>query len=132
MYYKTKLQLHNFKFHVWNEADGGVTSNEFTTCIIDFIDKIDNTKLDQVTHISDGCVYQNRKKVLVSAFKKNITITQLFLTKRHTMTGADSVHSTLEQLFNPPLFSPFDYVAKMRSARPKHPYIVNQVILISF
>lgn len=43
------------------------------------------------------------------------------------MMEADSVHSTLERQFNPPIYSPLDYVARMRSARPKHPYTVKQV-----
>lgn len=39
----------------------------------------------------------------------------------------DSVHATLEQLFYPPINSPSDYIAKMRSARPKQPYEVKVV-----
>lgn len=98
MYYKTKLQLHNFTvyqlnnqnvtLYIWNEVDGGVTCNEFTTCIIDFIafNAIEDNDLEQVTLISDGCGYKNRNRVLSSALsdlaiQKNITISQLFLPK---------------------------------------------------
>jgi len=35
---------------------------------------------------------------------------------------ADSVHSTLEKIFKPPIYSPSDYIARMRLARPKQPY----------
>jgi len=50
MFYKQKLQLHNFTIYklndhdvtlyVWNETDGNVTANEFTTCIINYIDNL--------------------------------------------------------------------------------------------
>ena len=46
VYYKKKLQLHNFTIYelnnsdvtlyVWNETDGCVTYNEFTSCIVDY------------------------------------------------------------------------------------------------
>jgi hypothetical protein len=46
LYYKQKLQCHNFTIYnsrtgdvtisFWHEADGGVTSNEFTSCVIDY------------------------------------------------------------------------------------------------
>ncbi|KAL4714224.1 hypothetical protein ACJJTC_009576 [Scirpophaga incertulas] len=48
-YYKQKLQVHIFTIYVnnnkdvivyiWHEGDGGVTANEFITCILDFIQK---------------------------------------------------------------------------------------------
>lgn len=38
------------------------------------------------------------------------------------MMEADSVHSTLEKIFKPPIYSPSDYIARMRLARPKQPY----------
>nr|CAH7749532.1 unnamed protein product [Callosobruchus chinensis] len=72
-YYKQKLQLHNFTIYinnnkdvhcyVWHESDGNVTSNEFTTCLIDFLAKF--TDREKIVIISDGCCYQNKNKVLV-------------------------------------------------------------------
>lgn len=136
MYYKQKLQLHNFTIfvlnnkdvtlYVWHESNGGVTSNEFTSCLIHFItSQAENFRM--VTIISDGCNYQNRNKVLASALsslasEKNLLIRQLILEKGHTMMECDSVHATLEKYFVPPINSPSDYIAHMRSARPKHPY----------
>lgn len=141
LYYSQKLQVHDFTIYclnngdvylyVWHEGEGGVTSNEFVSCIADLIYNIADS-YEEVVLISDGCNYQNRNKVLSSelsnlATKKNIIIEQLILEKGHTMMEADSVHSTLEALFKPPICSPGDYVSRMRTARPKKPYIVKQV-----
>lgn len=136
LYYKQKLQVHNFTIfelndkhvflYVWHEANGGVTANEFTSCIVDYISKkSDNYK--KIILISDGCNYQNRNKTLGSALsdlskKMQITIEQLFLVKGHTMMEADNVHSVLEHIFKPPIFAPSDYIARMRLARPAKPY----------
>lgn len=46
------------------------------------------------------------------------------------MMEADSVHSTLEKIFKPPIYSPSDYIARMRLARPKQPYILKYKIII--
>lgn len=137
-YYKLKLQMHNFTIYalnnkkvalyVWHEANGGVTSNEFTSCLIHYL----SSTLDDFQSfvlISDGCNYQNRNKTLASAlndfaFEKQVTIQQLFLEKGHTMMEADSVHSALEHYFYPPINSPSDYIARMRMARPNLPYAI--------
>jgi len=127
MFYKQKLQVHNFTInnlgdksvtlYVWHEANGGVTANEFISCIVDFIMNL-NQDVEQVTLISDGCNYQNRNKSLASALRllskeKNVDIEQLFLCKDHTMMEVDSVHSTLEHYFKPPIYSPSDYITRM-------------------
>ena len=111
-YYKQKLQIHNFTvyrvndrhvdLYVWHEGNGGVTANEFVSCVIDYIKSLPaNTK--KVILISDGCGYQNRNRVLSSALSdvariSKMAIEQLILEKGHTMMEADSVHSTLEQV----------------------------------
>nr|CAH7723171.1 unnamed protein product [Callosobruchus chinensis] len=140
-YYKQKLQLHNFTIYinnnkdvhcyVWHESDGNVTSNEFTTCLIDFLAKF--TDREKIVIISDGCCYQNKNKVLVSALADftitfpNIEIEQIILEKGHTMMEVDAIHSSLEHYFKPPLYVPIDYVNRMRQARAKQPYLVNYV-----
>lgn len=143
-YYSQKLQVHNFSIYVsntkdvhlyvWHEGDGKVSSNEFTTCIIDFIKK--NLKYKKVILISDGCAYQNKNRILGSALsdlskKENIEIEQIILEKGHTMMEVDSVHSTLERLFTPPIYTPAQYVNKMEAARNsnmnKRPYIINHL-----
>ena len=142
VYYKMKLQLHNFtmydlhdgsvSLYVWHEGNGGVTSNEFTSCIVDYITKL-SSRVTSVVLVSDGACYQNRNKILSSALsnlaiRKQITIEQIILERGHTMMEVDSVHATLECLFdNYPIYAPSDYVFLMRQARPKQPYTVNSV-----
>lgn len=141
IYYSQKLQVHDFTIYslnngdvflyVWHEGEGAVTANEFVSCIADFIAAM-SQKYREIVLISDGCSYQNRNRILASelsrlAVKHNMIIEQLILEKGHTMMEADSVHSTLEALFKPPICSPGDYVSRMRTARPKKPYSIKQV-----
>ena len=142
VYYHMKLQLHNFSFYklndgsvtlyVWNESSGGVTANEFTSCVTDYIRNMPDV-VEHVILISDGCSYQNRNRVLSSALAdiskmKNITVEQLILEKGHTMMEVDSVHATLENIWSKQdIYSPTDYLCYMRQARPKQPYEVKSV-----
>lgn len=141
IYYSQKLQVHDFTIYslnngdvylyVWHEGEGAVTSNEFVSCIADFVNKVSD-QYKKLVIISDGCNYQNRNRVLSSelsnlAVKNKIIIEQLILEKGHTIMEADSVHSTLEALFKPPICSPGDYVCRMRAARPKRPYKIFQI-----
>lgn len=139
-YYKQKLQVHNqsiyinnnkdVHLYVWHDGDGGVTANEFTSCLIHFIKS--QLTYKKIIIISDGCSYQNKNKVLSSAMLKltketGLEIEQLILEKGHTMMQVDSVHSTLEKKFRPPIYTPSDYISRMREARPKQPYNVQHV-----
>lgn len=139
-YYKQKLQLHNFTIYisnskevhcyVWHEGDGSVTSNEFVSCIMHFIKS--NTKYTKIILISDGCTYQNRNRNLVSALSDytksvDIEVEQIYLEKGHTMMEVDSVHSILERLFKPPIYTPNDYISRMHQARPQQPFIIHHL-----
>ncbi|CAG4943712.1 unnamed protein product [Parnassius apollo] len=71
-------------------------------------------------------------KILSSALAdvsklKPIEIQQVFLEKGHTMMEVNSVYSTLEKCFTPPLYLPADYAISMRKARPSQPYIIRHV-----
>ncbi|KAH9632624.1 hypothetical protein HF086_004742 [Spodoptera exigua] len=140
-YYKMKLGLHNYTFHVknnknvylyvWHEGDGGVTANNVTSCIINFIEEY-CCQYKKVILISDGCAYQNKNKILCNALSslstaKGIMIEQIILEKGHTMMEVYSVHSTLEKKFKGPIYSPSDYISRMREARPSQPYIVHHL-----
>jgi hypothetical protein len=139
IYYKRKLQLHNMTFYrlndgethlyVWDESEGGVSSNEFTSCVVHYISALpENVK--HVIIISDGCAYQNRNKVLSSALRdvsrsQGRVIEQLILERGHTMMEVDSVHAQLDRLFkNAVIYAPSDYVFIMRQARPQQPFNV--------
>ena len=110
LYYKTKLCVHNFTVYdllgkhcvcyVWNECEGGLTGNEFASCVVDFLTS-DLSSNEYVVY-SYGCGYQNRNATLASALsyfseKFGKTITQNILEKGHTQMEVGSVHSTIER-----------------------------------
>ncbi|GFO42349.1 hypothetical protein PoB_006885400 [Plakobranchus ocellatus] len=96
LYYKTKLQVHNFtvynlhtrdvRCYVWNEMEGGMTANEFASCLIDFLNR---QTFKKCIIYSDGCTYQNRNAILATALRHFCTtnkkvVEQKFLEKGHT------------------------------------------------
>ena len=108
LHYKTKLCVHNFTVYdlvskhcvcyVWNECEGGLTGNEFASCVVDFLTS-DLSSNEYVVH-SDGYGYQDRNATLASALsyfsqKFGKTVTQNILEKGHTQMEVDSVHSTI-------------------------------------
>lgn len=144
LYFKTKLIVHNFTIfdvkryqgycYLWNESEGGVTSNEFTTIIIHFLESylelypVEGDK--EIIIYSDGCGYQNRNSTLSNALfncalQKNVTIIQKYLQKGHTQMEVDSVHSVIEkQMRNKKINVPADYVHICKTACQKTPYKV--------
>ena len=75
LYYKTKLCVHNFTMYnlvtrdvtcyVWHEGEGGLTANEFASCILDYMS--DHPHYDKYVLYSDSCTYQNRNAILSNA-----------------------------------------------------------------
>ncbi len=142
IYYKRKIQMHNLTFfrlndgdvqlYVWDESQGGVSCNEFTSCIVDYISMLP-AEVSRVILISDGCAYQNRNKVLSSALRdlsrsNNKIIEQLILERGHTMMEADAVHAQLGRFFKSAIiYAPSDYIILMRQARPEQPYHVKEL-----
>lgn len=139
LYYKTKLCVHNYTVfdctskevccYVWHEAEGGLTANEFASCISHYITQ--DLTYEEYIIFSDGCPYQNRNSTLSKAFtylaqvhKK--TITHKFLEKGHTQMEVDSVHHTIEvKLKNKQVYCPADYVRYIKEARQRpFPYKV--------
>lgn len=147
LYYKTKLIVHNFTIYdikrhqgycyLWNESEGSITSNEFTSIIVHFLEGHINTYLPPEGHKdiniilwSDGCGYQNRNVTLSNglfnfAMDKGVTIIQKYLQKGHTQMEVDSVHSVIErQIRNKKINIPADYVYVCKTACQKKPYKV--------
>lgn len=147
LYYKTKLIVHNFTIYdikrqqgycyLWNESEGGLTSNEFTSIIVHFLEGHINAHLlpeDQkninIILWSDGCGYQNRNVTLSNglfnlAIDKSVTIIQKYLQKGHIQMEVDSVHSVIErQIRNKKINIPADYVYICKNACKKEPYKV--------
>lgn len=131
MYYKTKLAVHNFTIfdlttketicYVWNEAQGGLSGNEFATCIFKHLEK--DLSFDKYIIYSDGCTYQNRNSVMSTALrhfarKHEKIVIQKYLEKGHTQMEVDSCHSRIEaRLKNRHIFVPYDYVSIIKEAR---------------
>ncbi|XP_056458619.1 uncharacterized protein LOC130392188 isoform X2 [Gadus chalcogrammus] len=142
LYFKMKLSVHNFTIYnmasheatnyLWHEGEGGVSANEFASCIVDYLE----THLTYTEFIlwSDGCGYQNRNLVLSNALLKFATerkkqVTQKYLQRGHTQMECDSVHSVIERkLRNRDVHVPAEYAAVIRGARssPK-PYELKYV-----
>ncbi|CAG5001788.1 unnamed protein product [Parnassius apollo] len=149
LYYKTKLCTHNFCLfnlrnkdgfsYLWNETEGGLSSDNFATIIVKFIkDKLlpsihrEPEKDIKIILYSDGCTAQNRNVVLANALLNvatlnNIVIEQKYLEVGHTQMEADSMHATIERkLKNKIIHVPAEYVGVCLGARihPK-PYNVS-------
>lgn len=147
LYYKSKLQCHNFTIYdlntkdvdcyFWHEGEADLSGSSFATCLVNYIENT-LSKNDSIKHIilySDGCTYQNRNVVLANALchttkKFGIEITQKILEKGHTQMEVDSVHSVIERKVRKRktcIYVPQNYVDLMREARPRQPYVVHYV-----
>lgn len=144
LYYKTKLIVHNFTLYdlkrkigycfMWNETEGGLTANEFSSIIVYFLQKnVIETAQEQKVKIilfSDGCTYQNRNATLSNALLNlsllsRVTIIQKYLLRGHTQIEVDSMHSTIERkIRNRKINVPADYVSLCKTACTTKPYIV--------
>nr|CAI5841363.1 unnamed protein product [Callosobruchus analis] len=130
MYYKTKLVIHNLTIYnlktkevycyLWNEAEGQLSANEFSSIVTYFLETEVIPKLDATREIviySDGYTCQNRNAILANALlhvasvHKEVTILQKYLLKGHTQMEVDSVHSCIERVVrNIKINLPADYV----------------------
>ena len=145
MYYKTKLQTHNFTLYdlttndgycyVWDETNGNLASNSFAWLQYSHFKRFleENPHVKTLIIWSDGCGYQNRNSVVANAYlylakEMDVTIIQKYLVPGHTQMECDSMHSTIERQIVGPVFAPTDYVTLMRSARKSpRPYHVQHL-----
>ena len=114
MYYKTKLQVHNFtcfnlgnKYgycYTWEEHEGDLSAEVFAHIQFQHFAKLldTNPNIEKIVVWSDGCRYQNRNAVLSNAYlhlanQYNIVIEQKFLVVGHTQMECDSMHSAIER-----------------------------------
>lgn len=138
-YYRTKLQVHNLVFFnlknkeaycfLWNEAEGGLTSEDFASVWVYFIEQKvlpnlqENIESVNIIFYSDGCCYQNRNcslsnALLNTAITNKISIEQKILETGHTQMEADSVHSCIERaLKNRNIDVPAEYVSVCKNTR---------------
>nr|CAI5828453.1 unnamed protein product [Callosobruchus analis] len=140
MYYKMKLVVHNFTlfnlktqdgyYFLWHEAKGGLTANEFSSILCNFLENavIPNLSNDNKIIIlySDGCTGQNRNCILANTFVNlcmlhEVTIIQKYFEKGHTQVEVDSMHSCIEKkIRNRKINIPADYAHACKIART-HP-----------
>ena len=78
MFFHSKLNLHNFTFYdlktrevmnfLWNETNGEIESNNFTSCYIAYLEELieAHRNAKKIILWSDGCTYQNRCSTLAS------------------------------------------------------------------
>lgn len=142
-YYKTKLCVHNWciydmktsdgYFFLWNEAEGGLNSDERTILANFFIDKVIQKMGDENRHIilyTDGCTYQNRNGTLSNALLNlamlhNVTIEHKYLELGHTQMEVDSMHAMIEKkLKNQVINVRAEYITICKNAKKSKPYTV--------
>lgn len=146
-YYKTKLIVHNFTLYnlktnegfcfLWDESEGGLTSNEFSSIITYFIEQQLGTKpeITEMIFYSDGCTGQNRNCTLANAFVnlaqiyKKVSFKQKYLFRGHTQMEVDSMHSTIEKAIrHQNIYLPSQYAEHCENARKSpFPYKVKQL-----
>lgn len=79
MYYKTKLNIHNFTLYnlktragncyFWDETAADLSADVFASMLYDFIsNKINFEPGNKIIFYSDGCTYQNRNCIVSNAF----------------------------------------------------------------
>ena len=133
--YKTKLKVHNYTIYnqvtedvtcfLWNESEGGVSSDVFASTLYNFLLSEVNKHPNIKTIIiwSDGCTYQNRNVTMANALlnlalQKDITIIQKYLEKGHSQMEVDACHSLIEKKLGKKVISvPAQYVEICRDAR---------------
>ena len=143
MYYKSKLQIHNFTFfglvtksghsYVWDETEGGLDANIFAYLQYNHFKTYfeANTQVKTLIIWSDGCGYQNKNCILSNAYLHlakdiGITIIQKFLTVGHTQMECDSMHSLIERSLPSEIYTPRDYIVTMQRKTPE-PYVVHHL-----
>lgn len=147
LYYKQKLQVHNFtiynaKTHQctnfwWNETEGDMSASSFISCIMDYLDKQCKEPIPIIFY-SDGCGYQNRNVYLSNALlhyaiKKKVLIEHKYLEKGHTQMECDAVHSLIERKLKNKIISlPSDYCKITMEARTKPSPLEVQYLDFSF
>lgn len=106
IYFKQKLVCRNYTIcnlateivvcYVWHECSGGSEANNFTSCLLDFLDtELTDQERQEVIIFTDGCNAQNRNTILANALQyyvntRNVIITQKLLVKGHTQMECDS------------------------------------------
>ena len=150
LYYKTKLQVHNFTLfdmktkkgycYVWEEVQGDLSSEVFAFLQYSHFERFlkDNQAVKELIIWSDGCGYQNRNIAVTNAYielsrKQNVKIIQKYLVAGHTQMEVDSMHACIERKMVGDIYTPRDYIVIMETSRiHPTPYNVKPINFADF
>ena len=129
--FKAKLAVNNFSLYnmatrdtvcyVWHEAEGRLTANEFTSCVLDYLAALP-TPVTKVVLYSAACVHQSMNSTLASALalfsmKHKVDVEQKFLVRGHEQVEVDSLHGCVDRLLkNIEIYAPTDYLTICKTA----------------
>lgn len=134
LYYKTKLQVHNFTLfdleskegycYLWDESEGDLSSEVFAHLQYRHFEGVikNHPEVKEIVVWSDGCGYQNCNANVANVFselarKYRVLITQQYLVAGHTQMECDSMHSTIECKMKMDIITPRDYMIILQTAR---------------
>ena len=135
MYFHSKLNIHNQSYYnlktnegsnyLWNETEGGVDDNVFTTVHIHHLKQelSENPQATSLIMYTDNCGAQNKNSTLSSALlqlasEKGVEITQKFLIVGHTHMECDTMHQKIEtRKKNRSINRPIDYEDIIKEVR---------------
>lgn len=114
LYYSRKIAVYNFTIYesdtklgvcnLWTEADAKRGANEITTCLLEYIKKVDKRgTVKQIILYCDSAFGQNKNKTILAMLRyalsisDNIDTIQInYLIPGHTYMPVDSMHATIE------------------------------------
>lgn len=133
IYFKTRLQVHNFTVYNlashhctnywWDKTEGDLSASSFASCVIRYLQMHCLSDTLPIILFSDGCGGQSRNYFLSNALsnfavKNNKIIEQKWLEKGHTQMECDSAHAKIEKkIKKKSIFIPQDYIDVTKIAR---------------
>lgn len=134
LYYRTKLQVHNFTLYnlatkegycyPWEETEGELKMENFSSMQYQHFKKIliNDPGIKTLIVWSDGAVYQNKNSSVSNAYlqlamEHGIEIYQKYLVVGHTQMECDAMHSTIERNIVCDIHVPRDFYLLMSTAR---------------
>ncbi|ESO87091.1 hypothetical protein LOTGIDRAFT_154581 [Lottia gigantea] len=99
LYYRTKLQVHNFTLHnmttnngycyIWDELEGDLSSEVFTSIQFQHFQTFlkNNPQVKELIIWSDGCSYQNKNNTLANAYLQLSIETGIRIFQKYLVVG---------------------------------------------
>lgn len=144
-YYRRKLSCYNLTVYelqtgrglcyTWHEGEGNRGANDIASCIVKYLQRIDDEGYNHVVMYSDTCGGQNRNKIFSAAMvhflsvSKNISkIEHKYFESGHSQMECDSMHSAIEKAYkNKQVDLPCGFIEHMKQARRSRNYIVEEL-----